>query len=72
MRVRWSRRACAQLDFCAHGDEQFALCFDVAHLGNVFECDFFFGEDGGGHAGQAQSSLRPICVPFQPADFRRE
>ena len=45
--------SCAQLDFCAHGDEELALGLDVADLGNVFERDFFFSEDGGGHAGES-------------------
>ena len=46
------RSPCAQLDFRAHGDEQLPLCFDVADLGNVFERDFFFSEDGCRHAGK--------------------
>ncbi len=46
------RAAVAELDLGAHGDEKFALGLDVAHLGNVFEDDLVFGEDGGGHAGE--------------------
>ena len=44
--------AVAELDFAAHGGEQLALGLDVLDLGDVFENDFVFGEDGGGHAGQ--------------------
>jgi hypothetical protein len=32
--------------------EQLALGLDVADLGDVFEDDLVFGEDGGGHAGE--------------------
>ena len=32
-------RGLSEFDFRAHGGEQFALGFDVADLGNVFECD---------------------------------
>ena len=46
------RAAISELNLSAHGDQQLALRFDVADLGNVFENDFIFGEDGGGHAGK--------------------
>src|ERR1700737_2103304 len=36
----------------AHAGEELALGLDVADLGDVFEDDFIFGEDGGGHAGK--------------------
>ena len=52
MVVRSLRAAVAELDFGAHGCKQLALGLDVADLGNVFEGDFVFGEDGRGHAGQ--------------------
>jgi hypothetical protein len=42
----------AQFDFCAHGGKEFALGLDVADLGNVFERDFVFSQDGGCHAGK--------------------
>ena len=45
--------AVAEFDLGAHGGEQLALGLDVADLGNVFQDDFVFGEDGGGHAGQS-------------------
>ncbi len=48
------RAAVAELDFGAHGGEQLALGLDVADLGDIFEDDFVFGEDGGGHAGQGR------------------
>jgi hypothetical protein len=41
-----------QFDLRTHRYEQFALGFDVADLGNVFERDFVFSKDGGGHAGE--------------------
>ena len=44
--------AVAEFDLGAHGGEQFALGLDVLDLRNVFEDDFVFGEDGGGHAGE--------------------
>ena len=44
--------AVAELDLGAHGGEQLALGLDVADLGDVFEDDLVFGEDGGGHAGK--------------------
>ena len=44
--------AVAELDLGAHGGEQLALGLDVADLRDVFEDDFVFGEDGGGHAGE--------------------
>ena len=44
----------AQFDLRAHGDQELALCFDVADLGNIFERDFVFSEDGGGHAGEGR------------------
>ena len=44
--------AVAELDFGAHGGEELALGLDVADLGDVFEDDLVFGEDGGGHAGE--------------------
>ncbi len=44
--------AVAQLDLGAHADEELALGLDVADLGDVFEDDLAFGEDGGGHAGE--------------------
>ena len=44
--------AVAELDFGAHAGEELALGFDVLNLGDVFEDDLFFGEDGGGHAGE--------------------
>jgi hypothetical protein len=44
--------AVAELDLGAHGDEQLALGLDVVDLGDVFEDDLVFGEDGGGHAGE--------------------
>ena len=44
--------AVAELDLGAHADEQLALGLDVADLRDVFEDDFAFGEDGGGHAGE--------------------
>ena len=43
--------AVAQLDFAAHRGEELTLGLDVLHLGDVFEDDFVFGEDGRGHAG---------------------
>ena len=46
--------AIAEFDFAAHGGEQLALSLDVLDLGNVFEDDLVFGEDGGGHAGQGR------------------
>ncbi len=45
--------AVAEFDLGAHGGEQLALGLDVADLGNVFEDDFVFGEDGGSHAGES-------------------
>ena len=44
--------AVAEFDFCAHGGEEFAFCFYVVDLGNVFKGDFVFGENGSGHAGK--------------------
>ena len=44
--------AVAEFDLCAHGDKKLALGLDVADLGDVFEDDLIFGEDGGGHAGK--------------------
>ena len=44
--------AVAQLDFGAHAGEELALGLDVTDLGDVFEDDLVFGEDGGGHAGE--------------------
>ena len=44
--------AVAEFDLGAHADEQLALGLDVADLRDVFEDDFVFGEDGGGHAGE--------------------
>ena len=44
--------AVAEFDLGAHGGEQLALGFNVAHLGNVFEDDRLFGENGGGHGRQ--------------------
>ena len=41
--------AIAQFHLGAHGRQQFALGLDVAHLGNVFQDDRFFGKQGGGH-----------------------
>ena len=52
MVMRSWARPCAVADFCAHGGEQFALGFDVADLGNVFERDVVLSENGGGHAGE--------------------
>ena len=46
------RAAVAKLDLGAHGDQQFALGLNIAHLRNVFEDDFVFCQDGCGHAGQ--------------------
>ena len=42
----------AEFDFGAHGHQEFALGFDVADLRDVFEGDFFLGQDGSGHTGQ--------------------
>jgi len=42
----------AEFDLGAHGGEKVARGLNVAHLRNVFEDDWFFGEQGGGHAGQ--------------------
>ncbi len=42
----------SQFDFCAHGGEQLARGFDVAHLRDVFEDDRLVGEERGGHARQ--------------------
>ena len=44
--------AVAEFDLGAHGGEELALGLDVADLGDVFEDDLVFGEDGGGHAGE--------------------
>ena len=44
--------AVAEFDLGAHAGEELALGLDVADLGDVFEDDFVFGEDGGGHAGE--------------------
>ncbi len=44
--------AVAELDLGAHGGEELALGLDVADLRDVFEDDFAFCEDGGGHAGE--------------------
>ena len=44
--------AVAEFDFGAHGGQQVALGLDVADLGNVFQDDGLFGEQGGGHGGQ--------------------
>ena len=44
--------AVAEFDLGAHAGEQAALGFDVADLGDVFENDLVFSEDGGGHAGE--------------------
>src|SRR6266702_441612 len=46
------RPAVAELDLGSHADEELALSLDVADLGDVFENDLAFGEDGGGHAGE--------------------
>ncbi|MCU1252506.1 MAG: hypothetical protein JWQ49_5535, partial [Edaphobacter sp.] len=46
------RAAVAQLDLGAHAGKELALGLDVAYLGDVFEDDLVFGEDGGGHAGK--------------------
>ncbi len=55
MVVRCWARGVAQLDFAAHrGEELAAIGLDVLHLGDVFEDDFVFGEDGRGHAGQGR------------------
>ena len=45
-------RTGAQLHFSAHGGEQTAFRFNVAHLGDVFEGDFVFSKNGCGHAGE--------------------
>ena len=42
----------ASLDLGSHAGEELALGLDVLDLGDVFEDDFIFGEDGGGHAGE--------------------
>ncbi len=42
----------AEFDLGAHGGQQSALGFNVAHLGNVFENDGFRGEQRGRHGGQ--------------------
>jgi hypothetical protein len=44
--------AIAQFDLGPHGGKQLALGLDIAHLGNVFEDDRIFGENGGGHGRQ--------------------
>ena len=44
--------AVAEFDFGAHGGEELALGLDVLDLGDVFEDDLVFGEDGGGHTGE--------------------
>ena len=64
--------AVAEFDLGAHGDEQAALGLDVADLGNVFEDDFVFGEDGGGHAGQGGVFCAGDLEWFRAAGCRRE
>ena len=48
------RAPVAQLDLGAHRNQQPPLGLNVAHLRNVFERDFVFGENGSGHAGQRE------------------
>ena len=48
------RAAVAQLHLGAHGGQQAALGFNVAHLRNVFQRDFVLGKDGRGHAGKCR------------------
>jgi len=42
--------AVAEFYFCSHAGEKLALGLDVTDLGDVFEDDLVFGEDGGCHA----------------------
>jgi hypothetical protein len=44
--------AVTQLDLGPHAGEKLALGLDVTDLGDVFEDDLVFGEDGGSHAGE--------------------
>jgi hypothetical protein len=41
-----------EFDFGTHRGQEFARGFYVAHLGDVFQDDWFFGEQSGGHGGQ--------------------
>ena len=52
MRGAVLRAAVAEFDFRAHGGEQLARGFDVAHLRNVFQNDRLFGEQSRSHGGQ--------------------
>ena len=45
--------AIAELHLCAHGNKQPAFGLNIAHLRDVFEDDFVFGENGCGHAGKS-------------------
>src|SRR5439155_17813576 len=42
----------SQFDFSAHGSQEFARSFDIAHLWNIFQNDWLVGQQGGGHSGQ--------------------
>ncbi len=46
--------AVAELDLRAHGDEQLALGLDVANVGDVFQDELVFGEEGGGHCRESR------------------
>ena len=46
------RAAVSQFDFRAHGGQQFARGFNVAHLRDIFQNDGFVGEQGRGHGRQ--------------------
>ena len=47
------RPSVAQFDFGAHGGQQLAGGFDVAHLRNIFQDDWLVGEQGSGHGRQS-------------------
>ena len=44
------RASIAKFDFGAHGGKQLTLRLDVLHLGDVFQRDFIFRQDGSRHA----------------------
>ena len=46
------RPSVSQFDFGAHGSQQFAGGFNVAYLRDIFQDDWFFGEQGSSHGRQ--------------------
>ena len=57
------RPSVAQFDLGAHGGQQLAGGFNVAHLRNIFQNDRLFRKQGRGHGRQ--------CGILRPADANR-